>query len=421
MSVTGSGTLFYIMLSIIQIIIWSLVFYKMSEKNQIREQFRYYIILIIGVVVYIIFTAFNELSYVENGLVLMLISAVSTYSVLIEREYLSVVIGIMTMLTVLFIAMTASGYSANMTVAAIAASCVLALFLAMSLLISAVDRLFNIEYNVQEKAFLTGIIDWVIYEVAANTMIYYHNEEFELLCFILLLAAATIVSVSVSVYHFYENRLQAQIADISYEQNQNNVEVIKKLYADTSRMRHDVKNCLLVIDGYVKNRDYQSVTEYIEKYTQQQLTLGMTIFCDNQVINYIINNKFNVCAQQNIQTKCIVSGRIDGISDVDMSILLGNLLDNAIEATVMADYPSVSVEIYCNENEMIIIVDNTIKESVLQHNKSLKTIKKDKKNHGFGVISIKNIVSKNSGTIEYSEIKNIFRCKIIMKCKKGNI
>lgn len=411
-------TMFSSIVCILQIIFWCFIFFRMSKTNSLKKKSIYSITIGIGVFVYGIGNSSRICLWLgEGGLPSMLISVISVYFVLIENENKVTAILITAGSAAFFLMMCFSKYSFGIFLAAIVATMVILIFLVISILISYISRKFDIEYSTYEKAFLTGVLNWIIYMIAKNIMDDYHNEQFDMLIFVVLLASAIIVVIAVKIYENYNNRMQNQILHLSYEQNEISVGNIKKMYDDTSRMRHDIKNCLLVVNGYVKSQNYKALSEYLESYTQQQVTTGTIVYCNNQVINYIINSKFNICIQKNIQTKCIVSGMLDKIPEVDMSILLGNLLDNAIEATVMTEYPSISIEIYCNEIEISIIVDNTIKESVLKNNKSLSTIKKDKMNHGFGVVSIKNIAKKHQGIVEYSEIKNIFRCKVTMSCE----
>ena len=102
------------------------------------------------------------------------------------------------------------------------------------------------------------------------------------------------------------------------------------------------------------------------------------------------------------------------ISDVDICILLGNLLDNAIEASRGNDRKEIELYIMKNQGELEIKVENRITVPVLGGNTGLKTTKKDKKNHGFGIVSVKNIVEKYHGLMDVYEKNGKFCVSVIL-------
>ena len=88
--------------------------------------------------------------------------------------------------------------------------------------------------------------------------------------------------------------------------------------------------------------------------------------------------------------------------ELDICILLSNLLDNAIEASMLVESPKIELSITNNGNYLCILVRNRIENSVLNENSNLRTTKKDTAAHGFGIYSISQIVEK------YDGIKNIY-------------
>lgn len=218
-----------------------------------------------------------------------------------------------------------------------------------------------------------------------------------------------------SIYELYEKRLETRLMELSYESSEYSAEKIMHMYEEASKIRHDMKNCMMIVDKCIEQGDYSEARKYISTLMEEKIdVLGIKMFCSNKVLNYIINNKFAVCEKMNIETKCIISANLNEISAVDLSILIGNLLDNAMEAAEKTEWRMVNIEIYEEEN-ITIIVENTINESVLQNNHLFATTKQDKSKHGFGMISIKDILKKYRGSIEYSEDGNILTCQVVLK------
>lgn len=74
----------------------------------------------------------------------------------------------------------------------------------------------------------------------------------------------------------------------------------------------------------------------------------------------------------------------------DITTLMGNILQNAVEAAVKADVPKIRVEFIEHKKEIFIVVSNSVAERINAKKDFFMTSKKDKENHGFG---LKNIVS----------------------------
>ena len=91
------------------------------------------------------------------------------------------------------------------------------------------------------------------------------------------------------------------------------------------------------------------------------------------------------------------------IRNIELCSLLGNLLDNCIEATQCCD-KNRSITFCCNttQNHFCIHASNTYNKKLKYKNGSIITTKKDSSMHGFGIISIKKIVSKYNGNVSFS-------------------
>lgn len=91
-----------------------------------------------------------------------------------------------------------------------------------------------------------------------------------------------------------------------------------------------------------------------------------------------------------------------------------NILDNAIEAAKHCQNGYIEVSIRSEENAVLVIIANTISESVLDKNKELKSTKKDFSCHGYGVKTIRSIAEKYKGTASFYEEGDMFYCQVMM-------
>lgn len=128
------------------------------------------------------------------------------------------------------------------------------------------------------------------------------------------------------------------------------------------------------------------------------------IHTGNPFIDVLISEKLKLIHEQHISCKMNVElENIHFIRNIELCSLLGNLLDNCIEATQCCD-KNRSITFCCNttQNHFCIHASNTYNKKLKYKNGSIITTKKDSSMHGFGIISIKKIVSKYNGNVSFS-------------------
>ena len=111
-------------------------------------------------------------------------------------------------------------------------------------------------------------------------------------------------------------------------------------------------------------------------------------------------------------------GTVLNISSAEIAVLFGNLLDNAIEAATETVEKRITLEIQENAGYLIIFTSNSINSSVLKNNANLETSKTNKELHGIGIKSIKSIVDRYNGMIQFYEEENEFCCHIMLEINK---
>lgn len=195
---------------------------------------------------------------------------------------------------------------------------------------------------------------------------------------------------------------------ISYAKN------IKEQYEEIRRMRHDMKQNLAVISALYREHKYNEANEYAGRVSDNLEKIEMVVDVHNDFINAILNSKLSIASEYGIRVICVSSSNIDGINDIDLCSLLGNILDNAIEAAKHCQNGCIEVSIRSEENAVLVIIANTISESVLDKNKELKSTKKNFSCHGYGVKTIRSIAEKYKGTASFYEEGDMFYCQVMM-------
>ena len=214
----------------------------------------------------------------------------------------------------------------------------------------------------------------------------------------------------------YENTIKSKLLEQQNETLKRSISDKEAFVNEMKTVRHDIKNQLLTIMKYADEGKNEDIKEYVSVLTNNYLPNILNyINTNNAAFDAVINSKIAVCSQRNIFMEVNIKQNTDiFILPSEIAVLFGNLLDNAIEAAKDTDEKRITVDIQKNASYLIIFVSNSIKSSVLKDNKNLETSKPDKELHGIGIKSIKNIVEKHNGMIQFYEEENEFCCHIMI-------
>lgn len=193
---------------------------------------------------------------------------------------------------------------------------------------------------------------------------------------------------------------------------------VRSQYQEMRRIRHDIKQQLTTVSGLQFEGKYDKAQKYISDITNGIEQLDMFMDVGNDFVNAILNSKLSAAKSKGIEVLCNFSGKIDGINEYDLCNLIGNMLDNAIEAAENAgDNAVIEVSLFSDKHKLIFTVSNSISKSVLNSNPELKTVKDELDLHGFGVKTIKAIAAKYDGNVDFYEENLVFFCRVLL-CKQ---
>lgn len=212
---------------------------------------------------------------------------------------------------------------------------------------------------------------------------------------------------------------EKKLLQLQLQQQEKQMQQLDEQYNKISIMRHDYKHEISCIRNLIEQKEYDNAISYADAaLSKSNRAVQVYVNCRSSVLNAVINTKFSEAQSSGISTVCQIEADIPDHMEYDLSILLSNLLDNAIEACQNSKGDSVidlSISKFMGYYQ--ILVKNTIPESVLRSNKSLKTRKKDRRNHGWGLKSVKDIVDSYDGMMDIYEEQNSFVVNIMLKAK----
>lgn len=268
--------------------------------------------------------------------------------------------------------------------------------------------------------YILPITTYLTVYVIYRSMQYYQNQVFltnlTLASLIMLIISNMLIVKLMNDFHnevVNENKLI--LAEKMIEQQQKQYQMMFEENEVIHKLRHDQKNFIIGLLSQIQNKDYDEMVKQLNAQLQElQAGSGQNI-CGNSVIDTIINYKISEAKKKNIKIDFHYKGLHNiQISGIDLAILLGNALDNAIEATEKieeTDKRIVELYIYLKGNQLVVIIENNVIQNVdVDHLQTEKT-----GNHGYGVVNMKSVVNKYAGSLSFFCEDKVFKTVIVLE------
>lgn len=242
------------------------------------------------------------------------------------------------------------------------------------------------------------------------------------LCFIAGSAGGIILSLILCFYwHRRRLELQLKIADLEKQvQAYHYQKTIRKATEERIRaLHHDLKNHFLVLDQLAKEGRCREIREYIYRTGAEVTGYNTFINTGNTIIDGLVNSKLESLLAESveIETEVFISENLN-IAAGDISIILGNLLDNAVIA--LKEMPEgkkqkvLQLRMREDRGQLILKITNSHNRSLCKSGGFYRTSKKDRWRHGIGLKNVKSVVDRYAGYMEISHTENIFAVEIVL-------
>lgn len=247
----------------------------------------------------------------------------------------------------------------------------------------------------------------------------FHNIRYEILLYILFLI---INYVSFSMFDDIQQVMLLKNENKLLEQQRGyylrQCEQVQKLWEDMRDFRHNIKNQYISEQVMLKNKDYGELEQRYETMIDYMKSEVLYASSGNLYIDSIINYKLSLMQVREVMIECdLMIPKSLPINSDDMTLVLGNLLDNSIDALkeVTAKEKHFFIKMVYDEPNLIMLVSNTYKGERNRDSKNQYLTTKDDSNmHGIGLKSIKRIVDSYNGKMFFNDDDNIFEVKLHM-------
>lgn len=211
---------------------------------------------------------------------------------------------------------------------------------------------------------------------------------------------------------------------IQFENLQQYTNSLEDLYTDMRGFRHDYINIISSLMGYIENKDMDGLERYFNKrilclsegIEANNLKIGNLKNIKVTEIKGILSSKLIRAQELEIDTFIDIVEPIEKINMdiIDLSRIVGILLDNAVEGAVECDKPSLKVGIINKENSILIVIINSVKDKIPIYKIYEKDFSTKGENRGLGLYSLKEITNKYNNVfldtvLENNEFKQLLQ------------
>lgn len=221
------------------------------------------------------------------------------------------------------------------------------------------------------------------------------SQSFILIFFVIMLLM--IISIYCSLVFIVKKEHFKQDYLLIEQQNillQKSLEEQEKTFDLWRKSLHDYKHKLLALESMMRANKYDNALESIESELKVFKNKAFYIHTGNNTVDIILNSKVNVAQYHGIT--CTINAKITekiDISDIDLSVILGNLIDNAIDAALKEEDKNIHIQISQIKEILVIKIINSFSgERII-----FETAKKNSLLHGIGLKIVRHLVNKYNG------------------------
>lgn len=271
-------------------------------------------------------------------------------------------------------------------------------------------------WNIHAVFFFTVFIEiaLIIYSIflSENALV---SQE---VLFVILILFLVFDLLGIYLYHILqvEEQLHQQLA-LSRQKDELEYLYLQRLQKQQERSRkilHDMKNHILAIEGLSMDENGEA-SEYVKQVIESIDKTSFRFQTNSKIITTLVNSKMEQTEKNKILFRAEVQDLgFDFISDLDWVIILGNILDNAIEACQQVKEGERKIELFIHQYKKMLVIrlENSMGEKLDFQNGKIRSHKKE--HLGIGLSNVQETVKKYGGDFETEFNDTQFKTRIVI-------
>lgn len=215
---------------------------------------------------------------------------------------------------------------------------------------------------------------------------------------------------------FLSRRVDKQIAAYQQELIETHYAEVENMYRQIRGWRHDYRNHIQTMKAYAAGGDLEAISRYLDELDTDLSTVDTVIKTGNPMTDAILNSKISLAKSKGIQV--VADAHIPvklTLSEIDLCCIIGNLFDNAIEASLKLPEAERLIRVYMdmkNTQLYISFTNFTAGKKLSGSSGRFRTTKGE--GHGFGLVRIDTIVERLDGYISRNSEDGAFTTEILL-------
>ena len=215
---------------------------------------------------------------------------------------------------------------------------------------------------------------------------------------------------------FFSKQIDKRIAAYQRELIETHYREVENMYRQIRGWRHDYRNHIQMMKVLAANGDMDALKAYLDELDTDLNTVDTVVKTGNPMADAILNSKISLARSRNIPTQ--VDAHIPvklKMSELDLCCIIGNLFDNAMEASMALPEEKRMIRVYMDMKgtQLYISFTNfTAAKKLSKVGKGFRTSKGE--GHGFGLVRIDDIVSRYDGYLSRNSEDGAFTTEILI-------
>lgn len=214
----------------------------------------------------------------------------------------------------------------------------------------------------------------------------------------------------------FSKHIDKKLANYQQELIETHYREVENMYRQMRGWRHDYRNHIQTMKAFVASGDLEAIKAYLNELDTDLNTVDTVVKTGNAMADAILNSKISLARAREIQVH--VDAHIPvklKMSELDLCVILGNLFDNAIEASMALPVDQRLIRVYMdmkNTQLYISFTNFTAAGKMKKSGRGFKTTKGD--GHGFGLVRIDHIIDRLDGYLSRNSEDGAFTTEILI-------
>jgi len=229
--------------------------------------------------------------------------------------------------------------------------------------------------------------------------------------------AIAIIAILLANRKYMHWLMERRVTDYQNELVTRHCNEVENIYKQMRGWRHDYHNHIQLLKAYLAQKQFTEVDEYLSRLDTDLTQVDTILKTGNIMIDAILNSKVSLAQSKQIavSAKAIVPKALQ-VQPVDLCVIIGNLLDNAIEAcSKISEEEMRFIRVYIGVHKelLYISVSNASAGEIKKTGKTYLTTKSTAF-HGFGLMRIDKIVEKYQGFVDRDHDDGVFATEVML-------